>query len=386
VEYQKIFSGADWIQSPKLANNLFVGHYLFDYFSNNFAKLIEPTFSSVKNTGAGWIAFYNFYTYSSIEPPKLIPYQLQAGFDPTSDLCCITASDAQLVSMIKSAHEKGLKFALLTSTSFDGLVSFEFLNAGGDRQPFSDKAEARIEELGAALSNPTPAVTKFWDDWFQTYGDYILHQADIAQNNGVEMLSIGQQLGAATNPALADRWRALITKVRGHYKGPITYGALEGKGFGEAAGFPVWPELDVISMVLGGLAPATTGQSVSQIRDAMTLVLNESYKPIAVKEGKKVILLTYFQSATTQDWFEPAPLNGGHGFITMDLLAQAKLYEALFQAINNQTWISGVFAMGYWWKDDLTNLFLPGDSAFDKSANVRNKPAMEIIKRWASGK
>lgn len=386
AEYKTIFAGSDWVQSPKPSNGMYFGHYLFDYFSDYYSKnFVDSTLESVKKSGVGWTGFYNFYTYSSLEPPKLIPYQLQSGRD-MSDKCCITATDAELTSMIKKAHAEGLKFELLSSVNFDALSPSDYVTAGVDRQAVSDKAEQRLQDLGAALSNPTPAVTKFWDDWFQTYGDYLAHQADIAQSNGVEMLSIGQQLGPVTNSANADRWRALITRVREHYKGPLTYGALEGKGFGEAVGFPVWPELDTISMVLGGLAPATKGQSLAQIRDAFKVVLDERYKPIATQYGKKIILLTYFQAATTQEWFEPAPLAGGHAFITKDQLAQAKLYEALFQTIQSEDWVAGVFSMGYFYKDDLTYLFLPGDSAFDKSANVRDQPAMEIIRRWAQGK
>jgi hypothetical protein len=114
-------------------------------------------------------------------------------------------------------------------------------------------------------------------------------------------------------------------------------------------------------------------------------VLNASYKPAATRYNKKVLLIEYFQSATTQEWFESGPPVSMHSYIVKDLLVQAKLSEALFQAVQNQSWVDGILTWSYWWKDDLTNQILPGDAAFDKSSNVRDKPAGEIFKRWSTG-
>lgn len=383
AEYKKIFAGPDYEQSSKLPTDFILGHTITDYFSDAIAPYVDSTMQSVKNSGVGWVVFDNYYTYTSLEPPIISPFP-RVGYEKLP-YHMREATDAELISMIKSAHAKGLKFFLSSELNLDGLskgangVTPELIAEQG-------KYEKRLEELGAALSNPTPEVSQFWDDWFLTYGDYVVHQADIAQQNGVEMLSIGKQLGGATAEQNVGRWKALINRVRAHYSGPIVYVALEGKDFSEAAGFPAWSDVDAIMMTLGNLAPETTGKTVAQIREAMKSILAERYKPFASEFGKKVILLTYFQGATTQEWFESGPLTGGHAFIIKDLLAQAKLYEALFQVIKNEDWISGVLTWSYYWKDDLTSLVLAGDSAYDKSSNVRNMPAMEIIKKWAPAK
>jgi hypothetical protein len=63
-----------------------------------------------------------------------------------------------------------------------------------------------------------------WEKWFQAYRDYILHYAQLAQEQRIEMFCIGLEYVAATAERPQD-WRSLIGEVRGMYSGPITYAA-----------------------------------------------------------------------------------------------------------------------------------------------------------------
>lgn len=60
-----------------------------------------------------------------------------------------------------------------------------------------------------------------WADWFDAYGEFILHYARIAEDEGCEMLCIGCEMVQAD--ARAAEWRELIAKVREVYGGLITY-------------------------------------------------------------------------------------------------------------------------------------------------------------------
>lgn len=60
-----------------------------------------------------------------------------------------------------------------------------------------------------------------WADWFAAYGDFILHYARIAEEEGCEMLCIGCEMVQAD--AREAEWRGLIAKVRAAYGGLITY-------------------------------------------------------------------------------------------------------------------------------------------------------------------
>ncbi|HUW78427.1 MAG TPA: hypothetical protein VMV52_06735 [Candidatus Nanopelagicaceae bacterium] len=396
-EYVQMFAGADWVQSPKLSSGFKTGQVVFDFFSDLYARsYVNSTIESAQQIGAGWFVYENYNTHLSLEPPKLGPMPMALIPQNEHDYQFREASDEELASMISKIHQKGLKFALFSSVNFDGLSREKY----GLAQIVVDdiaKGEQRFEALGDAYSNlstRTAAVSKFWDDWFQTYGDFIVHQADVAQKNGVELLGIGQQLGVAIRTEHADHWKALVDRVRQHYKGEITYSAYASPN--NLFSFADWSLLDVATVMFGDngwTAPNASTKSVAELRNQLASVLAESYKPIFTTYGKKVILQTSLQSATTQEWFEPGPsfwFGTGppvstHAKIVKDLDVQARLYEALFQVVKDESWVDGIFAWGYWWKDDLTTLKVPGDSAFDKSPNLRDKPASAIFKKWSAG-
>lgn len=60
-----------------------------------------------------------------------------------------------------------------------------------------------------------------WGKWFESYGRFIRHYAQIAEEEGCEMLCVGCEM--VQSDKREDEWRALITEVRGVYSGLVTY-------------------------------------------------------------------------------------------------------------------------------------------------------------------
>ena len=60
-----------------------------------------------------------------------------------------------------------------------------------------------------------------WGQWFASYREYIVHQARLAAELGVDLFCIGCELVRAD--AQDALWRQLIAEVRAVYDGPITY-------------------------------------------------------------------------------------------------------------------------------------------------------------------
>jgi len=64
------------------------------------------------------------------------------------------------------------------------------------------------------------------------------------------------------------------------------------------------------------------------------------------------------------------------------------LYQALAEVINERPGdnrILGLVSWGYLWHDDYAragNFSQPNSAAFDKSANVRGKPAEAVLRWW----
>ena len=109
------------------------------------------------------------------------------------------------------------------------------------------------------------------------------------------------------------------------------------------------------------------------------------FEPLSRRYDKPIIFLTPFQSrdhGAQQVWFEPGMSSTDVG---EDLLIQAMLYEAFFQAVQDEEWVAGVWTWGYWWRDDFDTQWTPGDAMFNKSSSVRNKPAVWIFEKWSEG-
>jgi hypothetical protein len=64
-------------------------------------------------------------------------------------------------------------------------------------------------------------LNAYWKPWFESYKNFILHYAELAQRCGVEMLCIGcEMLGTEHRK---DDWLYIIKEVRRVYNGVVVY-------------------------------------------------------------------------------------------------------------------------------------------------------------------
>lgn len=82
-----------------------------------------------------------------------------------------------------------------------------------------------------------------WQQWFENYGQFILHHAKLAEKYGLEALAIGTELNKTVHRR-AD-WEKLIRKIRAVYNGKLTFAANWHQEF-EAIEF--WDKLDFIGI------------------------------------------------------------------------------------------------------------------------------------------
>ncbi len=79
--------------------------------------------------------------------------------------------------------------------------------------------------------------------WFSNYEKFILHYAELAEKNHLDILCIGTEL-QKTIPKEKE-WRSLIKKIRYVYHGPLTYAA---NFYVEFEKITFWDELDYIGI------------------------------------------------------------------------------------------------------------------------------------------
>lgn len=179
-----------------------------------------------------------------------------------------------------------------------------------------------------------------WKIWFSQYEKFILHYAELAENNHIEILCVGTELQKTTTKE--QEWRRLIRKIKTIYHGSVTYAANFHLEY-ETIAF--WDELDYIGV--------QAYFPLSKSKDAPLKELEDGWKaPIAAIESvqstfHKPVLFTEIgyrsmHDAAVAPWEWPKQENAAQACYE----AQAMCYQAFFQAVWNKKWLAGV----YFWK------------------------------------
>jgi len=121
-----------------------------------------------------------------------------------------TPRDEQLVSWIRMAHERGLSVLIVPHVVYIGRTSGIYYN----RTTWVEAWQMKPENI---------------TEWFRSYTTLMLHYALIAEQTGVEIISLGADLGA--HQYVPYVWRRMISEVRKIYRGKITVTEAPGWGY-----------------------------------------------------------------------------------------------------------------------------------------------------------
>ncbi len=279
-----------------------------------------------------------------IEWACLLPtwYQYQYNSTKIYPLRDKSPSDESLIFAIRQLHE--LKFKLMLKPHLD------LVQGNGKWRG----------EIGFTNSGD-------WQAWFESYTAFILHYAELAAGENVEILCIGTELTNATisQPAF---WKELINKIRQVYKGQLTYAANWSEEFDS---IEFWNELDYAG--IDPYFPLVTSlrPTVEQLKSAWEDWLKK-IEPWQKKINKPVILteISYKSAvgANEEPW-QHAPIG------EVDLELQVNCYEALLQTFWDKPWFYGV----YWWYWGV-HPKMGGNT--NRGFTPQNKPAGEVVSRW----
>jgi len=378
TELEAELSGSEWQVTVDLDPEFIGGHVGMDYISTAYLEQYrDATIEAMNDTGSDWVFYDQYATYYSVTPPEidLIDSPWDTGFR--------SLSEAEIIDFVDEVHESGSKFGLILELNYDGLLT-------DGANPFSDTSmsqaesgELYIAEQADLQNNNDPDSIVFWDSWFDQYTEFVISHAHLAESTGIEMLVVGKQLGAPTRESNTQRWRDLIAQVRAVYSGSISYAQWVDETQGSYFSFP-FDAVDYAMIYQWGQLSDEITPSVLELEQSLREISESVYKPLSLVTGNPIIFLTPFQSrsgAPQQVWYEPTVAQPE---ISVDLVTQAAMYQALFRAVADQDWVAGVVSWGFWWRDDFENIFGQGDASFDKSSTIRNKPAVEIWRRWLS--
>ena len=292
--------------------------------------------AALRDTGANWMGLLVTWYQQDASSNVIARHP-----DPNKD-----HSDARIRTAIRDAHSRGLRVMLKPHV--------DALNGQwrGDFNP----------------SNPAA--------WFQSYTQLVLHYAQIAQEEGVELYCMGTEFKTISGAANRDRWVTVINAIRGVYSGPLTYAANATFPADEFTSVSFWDQIDLIGLdgyfTLTDQLNPTLAQLIAAWRsnrfgeDLVAAVEN-----FANSRQKPVIFTEIGYKST--DGTNREPWNFGLSG-ALDTAEQRDCYEAAFTVWSQKsTWMKGFF----WWAWPV-----PPPATNDTDYNPRNKPAESVLRTW----
>lgn len=323
-----------------------------------------------QSTGANLVSYVDNYFVYGIDT---VANRVDIRPDPWG-----MGTRAQYEAMVARARARGLGFMLL----------------------FGLYPTAEATPSYQALWGIPPERTAFWDAYFAAYQSQVVDRARLAHDLGIEYLGVGYSLGYLTRLEVA-RWQGLVTAVRATgYQGKLVYFAYvsTAQAFNPVEVIPAgfFPLFDAMGLyltegvwrrdatVLGrAYSRARMREDLTQIFDRTRSRLGTAPVPLLVMLGTPSV----HGGVSVAEYIEPAIAGNPIALSRIrDYQQQADLYQAAAEAINatptGSGRVMGLLTWGYTWSDDLTRGAGPGQAAFDKSANVRGKPAEAVLTWW----
>ena len=314
-----------------------------------------------------------------------------------------TPSDERLVGLIRLSRSLGKQVVLMPIV----LLS----------RPGADEWRGKI--------NPDD-----WDAWWRMYNEYILHYAQIAQENGVTLFMVGSELISTERQEA--RWRDLIAQVRkqnqdlldGQFRQHLRekhpqwrardfqarLGVADIETFCYSAGRPERPPEALIELYEQFLAPRrmllsysanwdhytvpkwwddldavgmTSYYDLNPLRDAEPSVENmvRQWEPIrqTVAEWQAKIARPIIFTEVgwpSQDGCSSFPWNYFHKPDSPDMAEQQACMDSFLKVFGHQPWVSGVLI--WKWRDHPQCLGGPNDSGY----TPYGKPVMQTLQAY----
>lgn len=204
-----------------------------------------------------------------------------------------------------------------------------------------------------------------WDDFNQTYEQYVLHYARLSEKYDVELFCMGTELKTFVKKHEL-YWNKLIKKIRKVYSGKLVYAA----NWDNFDKIPFWKELDYIGVdayfPLSNEKTPVLYSLTSSWEKWWTILRNLS------EENAKKIIFTEIGYRSI-DYTTRQPWVSYEDFGDENQQAQLLAYQAFFESAKSQPFFEGAFL---WKWHESTHLPPKGNEKY----TFQNKLAEEYIK------
>lgn len=315
-------------------------------------KLIDDNIKTLKEFNVKWaILIPDWFVFPGLDGTEIKPYYDAQTFPNPSGWITPTLTDDELTTIIKKLNKEGINVILKPHI---------------DPIDFGVNPESNREALKPAD----------WDLFFENYKKFILHYAQLAENNNVPIFVIGTELNSLIRdmPNSEKKWRDLIKEVRAIYSGKLTYSVSCFDKCLSPSEIKFWDALDYIGFEPYFGLTNKNNPSVEEMKQAFDKKFNLYAKPLYEKYGKKILLTE--ANIYSKDGANQNPL--GTSKNQVDYQEQADYYEAMFESVSGKDWIEGI----YWWGWYLGTTYPGWDKKDDLSDSFVRKPAGQVMKFW----
>ncbi len=309
--------------------------------SGEYSSTAGPTSEdALASTGAGWAGVLVTWYQANATSTTISPNITQSPTSPT---------DSDVIAAITELHNKGLKVML---------------------KPHVDLEDGNWR----GTISPAPADV---NAWFSNFTNFIVHFAQLAQNNNVEMLCFGTEYADMSGSANQANWTSVIQAIRNVYTGKLAYAANATYATDEFTSVSFWNQVDVIG--LDGYFPLTdhADPTIKQLVAAWSNNKNgenivQDVKNFASAHSGKPIIFTEIgyrsiagANEAPWDYSTTGPA---------DDLEQQDCMEAMYEVWGQA---GSVISGKMWW-----DWPVPVPSASDTDYNPRGKPAQTVLLNW----
>ncbi|MEZ4309940.1 MAG: hypothetical protein R3F14_18025 [Polyangiaceae bacterium] len=183
-----------------------------------------------------------------------------------------------------------------------------------------------------------PGTDEGWAEWSASYERFLLTWAHVAEQTGVEMLSVGVELRSWVTTERAASFFPILEAVRGVYHGLLTYSA----NWDDVGETMILQHLDLIGVNAFYPLAREKGAPLSELMrgatekaDELERLAREQHKPILLTEiGYKSVV-----SPAVEPWIWPEKVDK----VVLSQKDQADATFALVSAMLDRTWFAGFF-------------------------------------------
>jgi hypothetical protein len=206
------------------------------------------------------------------------------------------------------------------------------------------------------------------NEWFESYSAFINLFAEFAEQNDVELFSVGCEYKATTGEK--EQWETVIQGVRERYSGPIVYAA----DWTNYQNVEWWDSVDYVGIdAYFPLSVLKYDPTSDELKNAWINYADEIEAWLSTVNKPVIFTEIGYRSG---DGTNMNPANYWSD-MPVDLQEQRDCYEAAFQTLWNRSWFYGF----YWW----TWTYKPTEGGpTDSSHTPQNKPAQDVITHWYS--